>query len=181
MCPVYQTECAKAHVRGKLVVLLSLCSAATFCLSNWMNYGLRHSTGSFQWRFPLAFQLVFAIFTFPVFPFIPESPRWLLLRDRQQDALMSNSRLAGHDIDMYDDEVSAQVSFIKAAIREERENRARVRDVLLCRDGEQNLRRLLLGCGTQVMRQFSGVSALGMKPPVSLLQCLCRFLRAVTV
>lgn len=35
VCPVFQAECSKPSVRGKLVVVGSLCNTAAFCLSNW--------------------------------------------------------------------------------------------------------------------------------------------------
>jgi hypothetical protein len=161
-CPVYQAECSKPRHRGKLVVVGSVCNTAAFCLANWMNYGLYFSGGPLQWRFPLAFQLVFPLVVGAVLPFLPESPRWLLLQDRHEEALAVIARLAGKNIDIHDPEVTAEFLSIKTAIYQEREDRVPVMDVLTFRDKTQNFRRLLLSCGTQFMQQFSGVNALGM-------------------
>ena len=179
-CPVYQAECSKPRHRGKLVVVGSVCNTAAFCLSNWMNYGLYFSGGPLQWRFPLAFQLIFPLVVGSVLPFLPESPRWLLLQDHYEEALGIIARLAGKNVDIHDPEVTAEFLSIKTAIYQEREDRVPVMDVLTFRDKTQNFRRLLLSCGTQFMQQFSGVNALGMCC-ICLIVCICTdFLPKVT-
>jgi len=167
---VYQAECSKPRIRGKLVVVGSLCNTAAFCLANWMNYGLYFSGGALQWRFPLAFQFVFPIAILTVLPFLPESPRWLLLQDRQDEALTVIARLAGRKVSIHDEEVTAEFLSIKTAIHNERKDVAPMKDVFTFQDKQQNLRRLLLSCGTMFMQQFSGVNALGYYLPTLLQQ-----------
>ena len=170
-CPVYQAECTKPSIRGKLVVVGSLCNTAAFCLANWMNYGLYFSSGgALQWRFPLAFQLVFAIMVLSLVRIVPESPRWLLLKDRSDEALDVLRRLQGKNLPAQDPEVLSEFFSIQTSLREERLDAARnnVKDVLMFRDTPQNLRRLLLSCGTQLMQQFTGVNALGYYLPTLL-------------
>jgi hypothetical protein len=122
-----------------------------------MNYGLYFKGGALQWRFPLAFLLIFPLVVASVLPFLPESPRWLLLRDRHEEALEVIARLTGKKMDIHDPEVIAEYFSIKTTIYQERKHRLPVMDVLMFRD----FRRLLLSCGTQFMQQFSGVNALG--------------------
>jgi MFS family permease len=161
VCPVYQAECVNPRHRGKLVVLTSVCNTAAFCLANWMNHGLYFRGGALQWRFPLAFQLIFPIIVLPTFFFLPESPRWLLLKDRTDEAMESIRRYAGRHLESDDPTVIRECSSILATIQEERRDRVPAKDVLLMRDETQNLRRLLLSCGTMLMQQFTGVNALG--------------------
>lgn len=59
----------------------------------------------------------------------------------------------------------AEYQSIKSAIHLERACRAPLSDVLRSRDKGQNLRRLILSCGTQFMQQFAGINALGTLPP----------------
>lgn len=169
-CPVYQAECSKPRIRGKLVVVGSLSNTAAFCLANWMNYGLFFQGNALQWRFPLGFQLIFPIVVTIALLFSPESPRWLLLKDRHEEALSVIARLHGKDKSIHDPEVTSEFLSIQSTIQMERKDRVPIMDVLLCRDKTQNLRRLLLSCGTQFMQQFSGVNALGYYLPTLLQQ-----------
>ncbi|OAQ65239.1 sugar transporter [Pochonia chlamydosporia 170] len=169
-CPVYQAECSKPRVRGKLVVVGSMSNTAAFCLANWMNYGLYFQGSALQWRFPLGFQLIFPVIVAIALLFSPESPRWLLLKDRHEEALEVIARLEGKDKTIHDPDVAAQFLSIQSTLEMERKARVSTTEVLLCRDKTQNLRRLLLSCGTQFMQQFSGVNALGYYLPTLLQQ-----------
>ena len=126
-----------------------------------MNYGLYANSGPFQWRFPLAFQLIFPIFVLGCFPFVCESPRWLLLRDRHEEALLALGRLRGKHDQLGDEALVDEYKSIFRSLQEEREDRVPALDVFLFRDETQNLKRLILSCGTQLMQQFTGVNALG--------------------
>lgn len=168
MSPVYLSECAPSHVRGMLLAVGACCNVACFCVANWIAFGLYYDDSAFQWRFPLAFQLIFLIIVAPILFFVPESPRWLLLVDRDEEALHVLSRLAGHSKNIGDSTVTAEFQSIKAAIQMERDDRVPLIDVLCHRDKSQNFRRLILGCGTQFMQQFSGINALGFYLPTLL-------------
>lgn len=155
MSPVYLSECVKSHVRGMLMGVATCCNVGCFCLASWISYGLYDRGDAFQWRFPLAFQLVFLLAIAPALWAVPESPRWLLLQDRDEEALLVLSRLHGHNKSVEDSEVLAEFASIKTAIKLEREDRVPMKDVLQHRDRTQNLRRLLLSCGTQFFQQFT--------------------------
>lgn len=133
------------------------CNVGCFCIANWVSYGLYDRGDAFQWRFPLGIQLVFLFAIAPILLVLPDSPRWLLLKDRDQEALLVLSRLHGHDKSVEDSDVLAEYASIKMAIKMERQNQVPMKDVLRQRDKAQNLRRLLLSCGTQFFQQFTCV------------------------
>ncbi|KAI1658037.1 general substrate transporter [Daldinia decipiens] len=169
-CPVFVAEASPTNIRGKLVVVGSLCITAGFCVANWMSYVLFDSSGAFQWRFPLAFQLVYPAVVVTFLPLTVESPRWLLLRGRFEEARVALAQLRGllHNLD--DKNLKDDLSSIQNALEKEREARVPMVDVVLGRDPLQNVRRLVLSCGTQLMQQFSGVNALGYYLPTLLIE-----------
>jgi MFS family permease len=57
-------------------------------LSYWIDLGFSFlEPSSIAWRFPIGFQIVLAIFILCLIPGLPESPRWLVLKGRDEDAL----------------------------------------------------------------------------------------------
>ncbi|KAI0009137.1 putative sugar transporter [Xylariaceae sp. FL0662B] len=171
MSPVYLAECAHSNMRGRLLVIGASSNVSCFCLANWISYALYFQGGAWQWRFPLSLQLVFPAIVFPILLLVPESPRWLLLRGRDEAALQVIARLNENtdDSDGIDNPVvTAEYRSIRAAIQLERESCVSIMDVLCHRDKTQNFRRLLLSCGTQFMQQFSGINALGFYLPTLL-------------
>ncbi|KAI0891200.1 putative sugar transporter [Annulohypoxylon nitens] len=168
--PVYLSECVKSHYRGRLVGIGTGSNVTMFALANWISYGLYSQRGPFQWRFPLAFQIVFFFAVAPLLLLVPESPRWLLLAGKDQRALEVLAQLAGKDIPIDDRIVTSEFQSIKVAIDLEREDRTPIWDVLCFRDKTHNFRRLILSCGSQFMQQFSGINALGFYLPTLLTQ-----------
>ncbi len=60
--PSYVTESAKAHGRGRLVMLEGMFAIGGIVLAVWLDFGFFFLNGnSANWRFPIAFQAVFAI------------------------------------------------------------------------------------------------------------------------
>lgn len=142
-------ETSPFHSRGKLVVLGSLCNTVGFCVANWMNYALFNDDGPSQWRFPLAFQLVFPIIVVAFLPFTVESPRWLLLRGRSEEARVTLARLRGTTHDLNDKDLADDLRSIQKALAKEQEARVPIMDALLGRDPLHNIRRLALRQVTQ--------------------------------
>ncbi|OTA99082.1 hypothetical protein M426DRAFT_325481 [Hypoxylon sp. CI-4A] len=168
--PVFLSECAKSRHRGKLVAIGASSNVTTFSLANWIAYGLYYQNNAFQWRFPLAFQVIFFFIITPILFLVPESPRWLLLVGKEHEAMEVLSRLAGKDVPADDAAVTSEFRSIKGAIELEREERTPLIDVLCFRDKTHNFRRLILSCGSQFMQQFSGINALGFYLPTLLFQ-----------
>jgi MFS family permease len=57
-------------------------------ISYWLDLAFSFlEPSSIAWRFPIAFQIILAIFILVTIPGLPESPRWLVLKGREDDAL----------------------------------------------------------------------------------------------
>ncbi|KAJ5423082.1 Major facilitator superfamily domain general substrate transporter [Penicillium cf. griseofulvum] len=86
--PTWQSESSKAHDRGKMVMIEGMLITGGITLSYWINYGMSFiGDKEVAWRFPLAFQIVFAIIIFCSILNLPESPRWLVMQGRNDEAL----------------------------------------------------------------------------------------------
>jgi len=113
-----------------------------------------------QFRFPLALQILFAIMTFVLLCFLPESPRWLVAHDRLEDARDVLARLRTEKSEDDNDSVASDLAKIKHAIDEERaaaQGAGGFRALL--KNGPQKFRyRTLLGIGGQFMQQLSGIN-----------------------
>lgn len=65
--------------------------AVGYTLSAWIGFGVYFitasgSSSSFPWRFPIAFQMVPAILLLIGSPWLPFSPRWLMMQGRNEEA-----------------------------------------------------------------------------------------------
>ncbi|KAL4783595.1 general substrate transporter [Aspergillus varians] len=89
----YQSEIVPASFRGLVVVSLQLFLVAGGLIASGVNKAYATRSDSVGWRTVTGIQLIFPVLiTFCTF-FIPNSPRWLLSKDRDEDAMTSLCRL----------------------------------------------------------------------------------------
>ncbi|XPS95687.1 hypothetical protein M3J09_004972, partial [Ascochyta lentis] len=114
--PAYQAECVKSHRKGTILMISAgAFVAAGYALSYWLVFGLAYAeNSSAAWRVPIAFQITFALPAIALLFFLPDSPRWLILTGREQEAL--NVLAALNDADIDDFEIKDEFLQIKDAI-----------------------------------------------------------------
>ena len=83
--PMYLSETAPAHQRGQLVSLYQLAITIGIVLAYLMNY-LLYGTGDWNWRWMFISGTIPAIIFGICLLFIPESPRWLVMKKRFSEA-----------------------------------------------------------------------------------------------
>ncbi|KFZ14885.1 hypothetical protein V501_03002 [Pseudogymnoascus sp. VKM F-4519 (FW-2642)] len=159
--PIYCAEIAPPNIRGLLAGLLQWMLSWGFFAAQWIGYGSTFSTSSFQWRFPLSFQVVPALVLAIGILFLPESPRWLMEKDKPEEALTTLRRLHynGHNDDFIDLEFTEMQTSIRAA---------GVNNKLSWTDIVKNpswRRRLVLGCSIQAFGQLSGINVINYYGP----------------
>jgi sugar porter (SP) family MFS transporter len=152
--PTWQSETSKSHKRGKLVMIEGAMITGGICLSYWIDFGfsfLEPSTVS--WRFPIGFQIVFALLIIIFVMELPESPRWLILKGRDDEALSVLSALR----DLPSDDPYLHVEY--TAIKESNAELAQFgfRD-LFSMGPDRHLHRVILGYVNQVFQQISGIN-----------------------
>lgn len=128
--------------------------AAGITISYWLDLGFSFlDPSSVAWRFPIAFQNVFAliilIFVLP----LPESPRWLILKGREQEALDVLAAIL--DLDENDPYVHSEFSAIKDAVLAA--SSVSFRD-LLTMDENRHFHRVVLAYVNQMFQQISGIN-----------------------
>lgn len=85
--PTYQSEISVAEHRGYLASIEYTLNISGYALSVWVGYGASFMTGDVSWRFPLSIQVVVGLILAVGSLFLPESPRYLLDKDRDLDAM----------------------------------------------------------------------------------------------
>lgn len=102
--PAWQAECTKVHRRGTLLMVTAgTFIAAGLSFSYWMDFAFAWlEPSSAAWRIPIAIQLIFLLVAALLLLVMPESPRWLILTGRENEALKVLSALNDKPIDSHD-------------------------------------------------------------------------------
>ena len=160
--PIYISEVSPAKIRGTLVSLYQLAVTAGFLLAylaNWaIDAGIDPSAAADAglwsrmfnaeaWRGMLGSETLPALlFLFIIF-FIPESPKWLIIKGKPSEATAVLSRILGSE-----DEINAEVEATRSSSGEDKGSWS---DLL--KPGI--LVAVLAGCAIAILGQFMGVNA----------------------
>lgn len=154
--PNWQSECSRSDHRGATVVLESVFISAGLALSGWVNLGMRFVAGSASWRFPLALSALWALLVVLASSAFPESPRWLILKGKTEEAREVLASLEGLSVDH--PQVQADLSEISESLVKD----GQCRFIDIFKNGELRLlNRVVLACAGQMFQQMSGINALG--------------------
>ncbi|MCC7175927.1 MAG: sugar porter family MFS transporter [Bryobacterales bacterium] len=94
LSPLYIAEVAPARIRGRLVSLNQMAITTGILLSYFVNWRLSY-LGPDAWRYMFASAVVPSVLFLAAMFFVPESPRWLAERGREQAALEVLARVNG--------------------------------------------------------------------------------------
>jgi sugar porter (SP) family MFS transporter len=157
--PTYQAECSRTANRGLLICIEGGIIAFGTMIAYWIDYGASYGPDNLTWRFPIAFQCVFGVVLVVGTYFLPESPRWLLTKDRHEDAIDVIAALNG--LETHDDEVKLQHSLIVDGIKASGHvgGKPVPFSALFTGSKTQHFRRMLLGSSSQFFQQLGGCNA----------------------
>lgn len=116
---------------------------------------------AFRWRFPIAFQLIFLIVLLTAVWFFPESPRWLVKANREQEARYILGRLRGSS---GEDAIRAEAEFqdIQSIVKMENtvgQNYSYLGMLFDYKPGKLHLgRRVQLVAWLQIMQEWVGIA-----------------------
>ena len=93
VAPLYISEISPPEIRGSLLVLEELSIVTGIVVAFWITYGTRYMAGEWAWRLPFLLQLVPGVILGLGILFLPFSPRWLVSKGRDTEALRALGRL----------------------------------------------------------------------------------------
>lgn len=133
-------------------------------ISYWIDFGLLFADpNSVAWRFPLAFQVFFALIILSFVLFLPESPRWLILKGREDEAREVLAVLMGGAADpTY---IDTEFTSIKATVLEM--SKGSFRDMFTMTE-DRHFHRTVLAYVNQMFQQISGINLITYYIPILL-------------
>ncbi|CAO3642929.1 unnamed protein product [Cunninghamella blakesleeana] len=156
--PVYQSEIAPPHSRGANICYECTLLVVGMSIAYWLEFGLYWVGGEFAWRFPLAFQIVFALILLFGSIILPETPRWLVSKDRHEEAKIILARL-WTDNDTTHPRCISEFEEIREGIELERRLGISSYKELFSKGKFNNRYRVCIGMLSQIIQQLSGINA----------------------
>jgi len=153
LVPMYQSETSPKWIRGTIVGAYQLAITIGLFLAAIVNNatGTRNDTGSY--RIPIAVQFLWAIIICVGLLFLPETPRYLVKRDKHEKAAKALGRL--RRLDTSHPQLVEELGEVEANHRYEMSiSKASYIDCFKGTIGK----RLLTGCGLQALQQLTGVN-----------------------
>ncbi|RAO73330.1 uncharacterized protein BHQ10_009342 [Talaromyces amestolkiae] len=156
MVPNYQSEISPREIRGRIISVQQCFINFGILIAFWIQYGTSHIDGQAAWRLPIGLQMIPTIVLHITMYFMPESPRWLVQQDRQQEALEVLARLHSKG-DTNDAYVRAELTEIIAKLRWEKSNPPTTYASMLF---GVEARRTWLAIGVQFWQQVTGINVI---------------------
>ncbi|XP_058774510.1 inositol transporter 1-like [Vicia villosa] len=147
--PVYIAELSPSEIRGALVATNVLMITGGQFVSYLVNLAFTQVPGT--WRWMLGVSGVPAVVQFFLMLLLPESPRWLYINNRENDAIIVLGKI--YDSDRLEDEVA----LLTAQSEQDRRKRDDVRFRHVFKSKEIRLA-FLAGGGLQAFQQFTGIN-----------------------
>lgn len=153
LVPLYQSEMAPKWIRGTLVCAYQLAITFGLLMAAVVNILTEGKPGANAFRIPFALQFVWAGILFLGIILLPETPRYLIKRNKTTAAASSLSRL--RRLDITHPALIEELAEIQANHEHELSLGPSTYKDVFC--GSPHLgRRLLTGCGLQMIQQLSG-------------------------
>ncbi|KAK8220940.1 glucose transporter-like protein [Phyllosticta capitalensis] len=153
MIPMYQSETAPKWIRGAIVGSYQLAITIGLLLAAIVNNSTKDLDNSGSYRIPIAVQFAWAIILVGGLIFLPETPRYLVKRDKHEAAAQSLAKL--RRLDANHPSIVEELNEIVA--NHHYEMSIGTASYLECFKGTIG-KRLFTGCGLQALQQLVGVN-----------------------
>ena len=143
VAPVYISEIAPPKYRGRMVISFQLNVVCGILVAYFSNYLLQGVGGTNDWRWMLGVVAIPSLVFSTMMLFTPETPRWLVLYKKDDEAAKRVLALTGESSDHLIEEIKASVNTVKSALF-----------------SKQFLRPLILSFLIAAFNQLSGINAI---------------------
>lgn len=114
--PLLLTEIAHPQHRGRVTAVYNTLWNFGAIIATWTTYGTFKMNNNWSWRIPSILQAAPSVIQFAFLWMVPESPRWLLSKDRDQDALRMLAKYHANG-DVTDPTVQFEFTEIRETLR----------------------------------------------------------------
>ncbi|KAK9475862.1 general substrate transporter [Lipomyces japonicus] len=164
--PIYQSEIAHPSIRGRLTALQQTFLGIGGLVSGWVAYGCYANFSNDdqrQFRVPLGLQIIPSLIVMSFIFFLPESPRWLIKKGRDEEGLrvVASLHAQGNKEDPF---VIVENAMIHEDVEKEKAN-LNASLIKLIFSTRSNFRRILMAISLQASVQMTGVSAIAYFSP----------------
>lgn len=149
--PTWQSETSKSHKRGQMVMIEGALITGGICISYWIDFGFSFlEPSTISWRFPIGFQILFALIILAFILPLPESPRWLILKGHENEAVTVLAALS--DLPPEHEYIQSEFAAIKESVIET--SQGTFKEVFTM-GKDRNFHRAALGYVNQMFQQVS--------------------------
>ncbi|KIX93907.1 uncharacterized protein Z520_10244 [Fonsecaea multimorphosa CBS 102226] len=154
--PTYICEISPARQRGRVVSIHGVLIASGYGVAGWVGLGTYFEKNpSIQWRLCVALQIVAPLLLLCGSPWVPESPRWLINNNRDQEGLKILMKLHEHPSDPQN--IGAREEFVQIQTQLALDRKQKAGNIFQLFRNPFYRKRLLYGFWLQAMCQSSGV------------------------
>ncbi|GLB38765.1 putative major facilitator superfamily, sugar transporter (TC 2.A.1.1) family protein [Lyophyllum shimeji] len=158
--PIYQSEISPPNHRGALACAEFTGNIFGYAFSVWIDYFCSFLDSNLAWRLPLLLQCIIGGVLAAGSLVMPESPRWLIDTDKDDEGLRVLADLHGGDID--NPVANAEFREIKEKVLFERQSGEGRSYAMLWRKYK---RRVLLAMSSQAFAQLNGINVISYYAP----------------
>ncbi|KAG0671063.1 Plasma membrane low glucose sensor [Maudiozyma exigua] len=156
--PLYQAEAAQKNLRGAIISTYQFAITIGLLVSSAVGQGTRSRDDPSSYRIPIGLQYVWSSILAVGMYFLPESPRYFVMKDEINKAAKSLAFLRG--IPVEDPRLLEELVEIKATYDYEASfGKATFLDCFKSSEVRpKQVLRMITGMGIQIMQQFSGIN-----------------------
>ncbi|MCS6967987.1 MAG: sugar porter family MFS transporter [Cytophagales bacterium] len=149
LCPTYISEISPPHLRGRLVSLNQLMIVIGILMVYISNY-LLVDTGQNNWRWMLGVETAPALLFLIALLLVPESPRWLVKRHREEEAAQIMSKIMDSTL------IESAIAEIRFSLLAAKEEKVQWRELFQGRTGYV----IAIGTALACFQQITGINAI---------------------